>query len=229
MSGTQYVNLDEPAFIVGNAQMFSDAGVMKAVSDTNPLPVSGAFSITGGATEAKQDSQIAQVWEVQANPTANTVLDRLKTIGTLLAATLGIGGNVAHDAADSGNPVKIGGKASSTAPTAVAANDRVDAYFDLQGRQIVAAKSTTGTTSNVASSATSVTLLASNTARLWATIHNDSTAILYVKFGVTASTSSYTVKMVADAYYEVPFGYTGIIDGIWASANGSARITELTA
>jgi hypothetical protein len=34
--------------------------------------------------------------------------------------------------------------------------------------------------------------------------------------------------MVADAYYEVPFGYTGRIDGIWASANGNARVTEMT-
>jgi len=50
-------------------------------------------------------------------------------------------GNVAHDAADSGNPIKIGGKASSSAPTAVTAADRVDAYFDLNGRQFVTADS----------------------------------------------------------------------------------------
>lgn len=43
-------------------------------------------------------------------------------------------GNVAHDAADSGNPLKIGGKARTTTPTAVAANDRVDAFFDEYGR-----------------------------------------------------------------------------------------------
>lgn len=89
-------------------------------------------------------------------------------------------------------------------------------------------KSGTAALSNVAGSASSVTLLASNAARLGATIHNDSGAILYVKFGTTASTTSYTVKMVADAYYEVPFSYTGRIDGIWASATGSARMTELT-
>lgn len=46
-------------------------------------------------------------------------------------------GSVAHDAVDSGNPVKVGGKASSSAPTAVAAADRVDAYFDLNGRLVV--------------------------------------------------------------------------------------------
>lgn len=43
---------------------------------------------------------------------------------------------VAHDAADSGNPKKIGGKASTTAPTAVSANDRVNAWFTLQGVQV---------------------------------------------------------------------------------------------
>lgn len=43
-------------------------------------------------------------------------------------------GNEAHDAVDSGNPVKIGGKASGTAPTQVASGDRVDAYFDRYGK-----------------------------------------------------------------------------------------------
>jgi hypothetical protein len=47
------------------------------------------------------------------------------------------GGDVAHDGVDSGNPVKIGGKASGALPTAVAAADRTDAYFDREGRQIV--------------------------------------------------------------------------------------------
>lgn len=48
-----------------------------------------------------------------------------------------IQGNVAHDDADSGNPVKVGGKASTSTPSAVANNDRVDAYFDDTGHQHV--------------------------------------------------------------------------------------------
>jgi hypothetical protein len=48
-----------------------------------------------------------------------------------------------------------------------------------------------------------------------------------VKFGATATSSSYTVKMASDSYYEFPEPvYTGIVDGIWASANGAARCTE---
>ena len=49
----------------------------------------------------------------------------------------GIGGDIAHDSADSGNPVKIGGKAYSSTPNPVTANDRVNAFFDLYGRQVV--------------------------------------------------------------------------------------------
>lgn len=103
-------------------------------------------------------------------------------------------------------------------------------YFLIDSARKIITRSycDTGGTSSVSGSATSVTLLASNTARLGATITNDSTAILYVKFGATASTTSYTVKMQPDQYFEVPFGYRGIIDGIWASAAGAARITELT-
>jgi hypothetical protein len=33
--------------------------------------------------------------------------------------------------------------------------------------------------------------------------------------------------MDAGDYFETPYEYTGIIDGIWSSADGSARITEV--
>jgi hypothetical protein len=86
----------------------------------------------------------------------------------------------------------------------------------------------TTTVAQVASSATVVTLLAANTARMGATIFNQSTSVCYVKLGSGASATSYTVRMSANAYYEVPFGYTGIITGIWAAVNGNAYVTELT-
>lgn len=91
-------------------------------------------------------------------------------------------------------------------------------------------KAATATLSNVASSATNVTILASNASRKQATVFNDSTQILYLKFGTTASNTSYTVQLAAGAYYELPGVrvYTGEIDGLWASANGNARVTELT-
>jgi hypothetical protein len=45
--------------------------------------------------------------------------------------------DVAHDAADSGNPVKVGAKAANALPTAVANNDRANNVSDLFGRLLV--------------------------------------------------------------------------------------------
>lgn len=140
-----------------------------------------------------------------------------------------VNGDTVHDAVDSGSPVKMGGYASSAVPTAVSADaDRVNVWMDRYGRQLIKQQSPTATLSNVASSATNVTVLAANTARLGATVFNDSTAILYLKMGATASTTSFTVKVTAGSYYEVPFGYSGVLDGIWDVATGNARVTELT-
>ena len=87
----------------------------------------------------------------------------------------------------------------------------------------------TGTASSVASSATDVTILAANTARYGASVFNDSSAILYLLVGAgTSSATNHTVQVAPGAYYEVPYGYTGILKGLWASATGSARVTEWT-
>lgn len=56
-------------------------------------------------------------------------------------------GELAHDAIDTGNPLKIGGKASSSIPTAVATGDRVNAYFDVNGRQATFINGANGTAS----------------------------------------------------------------------------------
>ena len=88
---------------------------------------------------------------------------------------------------------------------------------------------TTGTPTNVASSASSVTILAANSGRKGATITNDSTQVLYLLYSTgTASATNYSVQLAAGAYWELPFNYTGQLTGIWASANGNARVTELT-
>lgn len=81
--------------------------------------------------------------------------------------------------------------------------------------------------SNVASSATSVQLVAANADRKGLTIFNDSTQILKIKFGVTASATDFTVEIAAGGVYNMSSPiYGGRIDGIWAAANGFARITE---
>lgn len=91
------------------------------------------------------------------------------------------------------------------------------------------ARPATATLTNVSGSASSVTLLSLNANRKGFMIYNDSNADLYVKFGTTASVTSFTVKLGKDEFYEMNERvYTGRIDGIWSSATGAARITELT-
>lgn len=88
---------------------------------------------------------------------------------------------------------------------------------------------TTSTLSNVSASASSVTLLASNSSRLGAEFYNDSTEACYLKFGSTASSTSFTHKLAAgDAIIIKPPVYTGIVTGIWGSATGTMRVTEIT-
>lgn len=90
-----------------------------------------------------------------------------------------------------------------------------------------------GTETNVASSATDVTVLAANSSRRSVIIYNDSTQTLYLLLASgTSSSSNYTVQMPPNSTFEYPQGpyiYTGIIKGIWAAANGNARVTEFSA
>lgn len=122
----------------------------------------------------------------------------------------------------------------NTSLATIATNSALEATAALQtagnaSLTTLATKPSTGTLSSVANSATSVTVLAANASRKGATIYNDDTAaVLKIKFGATASATSFVYAIPAGGYFEVPFGYTGIIDGIASVATGSARVTELT-
>jgi hypothetical protein len=92
----------------------------------------------------------------------------------------------------------------------------------------------TSTLTNVASSATSVSLLAANNNRKTAIIINDSTSDLYVTLNASdASTTNYSLFLAAKVGNTPSFlaingdDYSGEIRGIWSSANGFARITEV--
>lgn len=90
--------------------------------------------------------------------------------------------------------------------------------------------STASNIHSVTAAITSTSLLATNNSRLGAMFFNDSTAILYLKLGLVASTTSYTVQVPPGGYYELPPAhiYVGGIDGIWSAVNGAVRITELS-
>lgn len=120
--------------------------------------------------------------------------------------------------------------ASDHVPAAVADGDPVDLFIDVNGRQVITQKVERGTQTSVAVTTGAVTILATNHARLGATIHNDSTEVMYVLLSdVDCTTDVYTTSLLADGYYELPYGYTGPVSATWyAPSSGFARVTELT-
>jgi len=123
-SGVQPVNTTYPLPVAGTvASDAADSG--------NPVKVGGVYNLTDISLDDgdRGDLQL-------------TAAGRLKVDTGTIAVTVGsVDGDVAHDAADSGDPLKIGGVAyafDGTAPqTAVAEGDRVNFIADLQGRQYV--------------------------------------------------------------------------------------------
>lgn len=106
------------------------------------------------------------------------------------------------------------------------------AINDAAGNQLSGFDSTrpaTATLTNVVTSTVSASLLAANAARRQVFVYNDSNSTLYVKFGATASPTSFTVLIPkAGAWESVLNGYTGAIDTVLASGAGTARVTEVT-
>lgn len=99
---------------------------------------------------------------------------------------------------------------------------------DTQGLFVKNVAPTTGTGTGPANATSSFTVLASNTARKGATIWNEGATNCFIKLGSGASLTDYSFRLAQDGYYEVPFGYTGIITGISSAATGNLRVTELT-
>ena len=92
---------------------------------------------------------------------------------------------------------------------------------------VSANKGATSSVTSVASTLTSVELLADDSTRVQAIIHNDSTETLYIKLGTTATTSDYTVALETDESLVID-RYTGVVHGVWAVVNGSAKVTDVT-
>jgi hypothetical protein len=224
----QVWDTDTLSWVVMTAAAAAGGGLTQAELESMlPLPVLASIDTTGLATEAKQttgNASLASIDGKLTNPLP--VSGSVDVTGSSVAASiLTIGQQTMANSV----PVTL---ASNQGALTVATHAVTGTFF--QATQPVSGSlghlsSSAAALSNVSASASSVQLLASTAGRRMVTIHNDSTATLFVKFGTTASATSYTVEMVAGAYFEFPHPvFTGRVDGIWESANGSARITEMT-
>ena len=99
------------------------------------------------------------------------------------------------------------------------------AMWDVQEK-----RPSTATVSSVPVSTASVTLMEANAERLGAIITNSGTPNMYLKLGINATITSFSVKIQTDAVYELQFPcYNGIVSCIWddSDVDGFALATEV--
>jgi hypothetical protein len=123
-------------------------GTINAQGTVNVNTVSTVSSISGGTINAQGTINVATLGTISTGTINIDTITNLMSIssGTLLASgtcnvqTVSGGsiwalGNIAHDSADSGNPVKVGAKATTALSgiTAVVNNDRTDLYAGVDG------------------------------------------------------------------------------------------------
>lgn len=130
-----------PSHAVTNAGTFAVQSTNQAnsgvdIGDVTINNASGAsaVNIQDGGNSITVDGTFWQATQ----PVSGTVTANAGT-GTMAVsmATNTPLGTVAHDSADSGAPIKIGGRARSSEITAVASDDRSDFITDLVGKQII--------------------------------------------------------------------------------------------
>jgi hypothetical protein len=140
-------------------------------------------------------------------------------------------GDVAHDAADSGNPQKVGGMARTTNPTAVADADRVNAIFDKLGKQIAvgAIRELKGhQQTSLANSTTETAIVTAGGAGVF----HDLYGLVLSNTGSTATSVSIrdATAGTVRAIFEVPAGDTrGIALPVDSGLNQAAANTAWTA
>lgn len=100
----------------------------------------------------------------------------------------------------------------------------------MTSAQFLANLRSTAAFTSVNSGIASVTILAANANRKGAAIVNTDANILYLDLtGGTAATTRYGKALASGEQYEVPFGLTGLITGIWsADGAGAALVTEFS-
>lgn len=133
------------------------------------------------------------------------------TIGTVTTVSTLTGGGIAHDSADSGNPVKVGARAAATLSddTMVANADRTDAVADLDGALLVRPGFPLGDLISEQVTNTNGTSTAFTNFGATASTRNYITAIVVYNSSATAGTIDFRDGTAGAVLYTVPIPATG--------------------
>lgn len=151
--------------------------------------------------------------------------------------TMAEGDNIAL--ATNKEAVYIGGKSPTGTfePIAVDATGKLDVVATIDDStpidvvvtndiEVAPIALTTSTITSTAASVTSVTVVAANTNRKGALLHNNSSSTVNVAFANVDAATTYSVVIAANTSYTLDFNYTGIINAAWTTATGNMLVTE---
>jgi hypothetical protein len=184
-------------------------GRARSVSSTDPLPVDIGSNVS---------LTLPASLEI-ANDVGNPVpVSGPLTDTQLRAAAVPVAPNIQRGA---GNVT-----AETTRVVLAADGPTVTTLSSIDGKTPAILK--TPTTTSVASSATSVPILAANTNRRGLSVANLSTSTLSLSFSATATTANCFIQLPAGSFIllDQQLIVSNAISGIWSSANGTAQVTE---
>ena len=211
-------------------------GSINITDNGGSITVDGSVSITGDVNVTQgtspwvvsaTDLDIRDIDAAQDNIAISDGTDTLAvnadgSINTVSVVT----GNVADDAADAGNPLKVGSRAVSTLPAAVAANDRADVISDLRRRLYVNDAPNIGSASAAVSvTTTSATLGTPLAFRTRVFIQNLGNRDIFV--GPSGVTIASGLRVSAGATLSLDVGDNVVLHAVADSGTQNIRMFEL--
>ncbi|NTW89584.1 MAG: hypothetical protein HGB37_01555 [Candidatus Moranbacteria bacterium] len=210
------------------------------------VPVAGGSATTSATSAGQWYGMVPTVYfrirvsaYTSGTRTATVLLSTQPIVGLLNTVSASINGNAGHDAVDSSNPVKVGGRAGSADRAAVANADRVDAMFDLLGKQVMVALGVRAQMVQmplILTTTTETTLLAAAGAGVyvdpsWMMFTNTSASAVRVDIrAATAGTVLLSVNVPAGETVRIDFSDVPMLQPVanenW-TAQLSAAITDL--
>lgn len=233
-----------PVSDAGGTLTVDDGGGSLTVDGTVTAVASGDHTVVGKAADgaavsgnpvlvAGQDGTNTQSLKTDAN--GELQVDVLTMPTVTVTDGLNVEGDVAHDAVDSGNPLKVGAKAVAHGanPTAVAAADRTDLYANRHGVQFVIgghpnAKSATYNTTAAQTDDNIMAAIAGGTkyaiTRITVTLDEATTVGVAVRIGFGATTVPALGASGADAVDDILLYHPGLVPGAVATVGDGSGV-----
>lgn len=212
VSSSQAVGLTQPGLVFVASGTNGTWQPLRLASPTNDLFVTGTVALQGGTVGISGTPTV-----VQGNAGSNAqgwfikISDGTQVLGTGSSAPVWITGSVQT------GPATVNFPATQSIDVGRWSNGVTASMREIGGSTSTVSATLAWTGSNQ--------LLAQNSNRIGAIFFKEGSNTAFLKFGTLASTSSYSLKISNNGYYELPYKFTGIVHVAFSdNTSGSNKI-----